>query len=364
MQLRAVDCPKCQQRTPFLWLREREAFCDDCFSNHRTSEEKEPAFELLLNPKRGTDCTWAPGGDYAFGDVAAFLNGYDLRWKKPLSHSAFGRLLAVLENLVPRPPEIDKARVQRLETLLARMKELRRQIDATREQLRDKRISRDPQRRRNLNNNLVAYRADLVRVEREYERVAPPVHAAVEALRTFSDKVERQIYKRLKDAYDHPQRHLVDAPWEAVGERVYWRILPPGRGGVVDWHNIEEHFSRRTGEQFEVERLRMIYEFNPTRIFVGEDEFEGYFVFIFEDRGRAFLECPKIGNAIYVMNAGDWKVLSRLTKVELRRHQDVHRIPHLGDGWKRKVRKYLAEHAGAAERVGKADGFDGLVMPP
>ena len=77
----------------------------------------------------------------------------------------------------------------------------------------------------------------------------------------------------------------------------------------------------------------------------GHDEFEGYIVFLFEQRGQAFLECPKVGNALYVMKADEWRFLSMESKSELMRLPAVRRIPHIGDGWKRKVRQMLTDSA-------------------
>jgi hypothetical protein len=116
-------------------------------------------------------------------------------------------------------------------------------------------------------------------------------------------------------------------------ERVPWRILPPGQHPFSDIVKYCESLQRqKIGVRYEIERLHRIFGLKPTKTYRGTDEFDGYFVFFFEDHEVAILDCPKVGNAIYVLK-GDWRRFSRLTKSELlSAHQpNVTRVVHSGD---------------------------------
>ena len=84
----------------------------------------------------------------------------------------------------------------------------------------------------------------------------------------------------------------------------------------------------------------MINSLNPASIYVGIDEFEGYFVFYFPDELTAILECPIVGNAIYIIK-GDWQTLSQLNKRELLTdyQMNVRRVIHKGDWFSRLKQK-------------------------
>lgn len=78
--------------------------------------------------------------------------------------------------------------------------------------------------------------------------------------------------------------------------------------------------------------MNKAYEMRPGSIYIGVDEFEGYVVFYFDRTQVAVLECPVVGNAIYVIKS-NWETLSRLSKAQLlQRHQrEVVRIVHAGE---------------------------------
>ena len=67
-----------------------------------------------------------------------------------------------------------------------------------------------------------------------------------------------------------------------------------------------------------------------------------YILFLFSDKNISILDCPIVGNAIYIIK-GDWEELSRLNKSELIDfHSDkVSRIIHRGD-WLEKVIKIVS----------------------
>lgn len=119
--------------------------------------------------------------------------------------------------------------------------------------------------------------------------------------------------------------------------QVSWKILPPG---APPFDRILTHFQQLQEKNKHIEydntRLEKLFTLNPTIIYVGIDEFEGYVVFQFAKTGISVLECPIVGNAIYVLKQ-DWKYLSKLSKRELleEHRTSVIRIIHSGEWFTR-----------------------------
>ena len=99
--------------------------------------------------------------------------------------------------------------------------------------------------------------------------------------------------------------------------RVPWRILPLGEHPypaiVAHFESLAERYKNH---KLEKERLRKIFELEPTIVIIGEDDFERSAIFLFKDSDKAVLECPYYGNATYIIEGG-WMSLSKLTKKEL-----------------------------------------------
>jgi hypothetical protein len=114
--------------------------------------------------------------------------------------------------------------------------------------------------------------------------------------------------------------------------RVSWEILPPGKHPFPE---LVKHFERlqkgEAGSSIDEERLRKLCEFELTDTYTGSDDFRRYIVFDYSRYGFAILECPFVGNAVYIL-IGDWKELSRLSKAELLNldARDTMRITHRG----------------------------------
>ena len=71
----------------------------------------------------------------------------------------------------------------------------------------------------------------------------------------------------------------------------------------------------------------------------GFETFSDYFALIFEDTDKVVLESVNYGNAIYIIE-GDWKILSRRTKAELKTSNKTKVIHHRYD-WFSKLKNYL-----------------------
>ncbi|MDQ3522687.1 MAG: hypothetical protein M3434_10180, partial [Gemmatimonadota bacterium] len=71
----------------------------------------------------------------------------------------------------------------------------------------------------------------------------------------------------------------------------------------------------------------------------GKEGFFGYIVLMFDHTDRVLLECPVEGNAIYVLNSGEDRLL-RMKKQQLRESGEAIRIFHTGD-WYRRLKDEL-----------------------
>ena len=80
----------------------------------------------------------------------------------------------------------------------------------------------------------------------------------------------------------------------------------------------------------------------PDRTFLGTEHWKGYVVFVFERQRVLVLECPILGNAIYVLRA-DWRKFAGMSKQEIldRADPDVERIVHAG-AWRERLRRAVA----------------------
>lgn len=55
-------------------------------------------------------------------------------------------------------------------------------------------------------------------------------------------------------------------------------------------------------DEFDESRLTQIIKLlNPTICYIGKEKFQGYVVFGFDLSEKVVLECPKYGNAIYII---------------------------------------------------------------
>jgi len=116
--------------------------------------------------------------------------------------------------------------------------------------------------------------------------------------------------------------------------KLSWELLPPGKAPFA---KIKSHFQRLAAsgnskhQQYKPERIDTIKRLGPDETYIGSREFEGYAVFYFRAKQVAVLDCPFVGNAIYVIR-GDWQRLSHLSKAELLAFhpKQVRRIIHRG----------------------------------
>jgi hypothetical protein len=129
--------------------------------------------------------------------------------------------------------------------------------------------------------------------------------------------------------------------------KLSWEILPPGSSSDVA--TLEDRFSCAIKDAVscaspnEIEeakkRFKSIFKLKPVEIFRGLHSFSDYFALLFEETDKVILESIFYGNAIYIIE-GNWKVLSRKTKAELKKHPNTKVISHRYD-WFSKLKNYI-----------------------
>jgi hypothetical protein len=153
----------------------------------------------------------------------------------------------------------------------------------------------------------------------------------------FEVEISDESASNLLSLQIDPDVPIKSVPWELLESK------------HTQWEDLIRHYDKRSkskNELYDIERLKFVYHFNPSEIYVGKAAFEGYVVFCFEAKERVVLECPKSGNAIYLMKIEDWKRLSQLSKIELLNNyrHDVSRILH-SDKWRYELELWI-EHGG------------------
>ena len=135
-------------------------------------------------------------------------------------------------------------------------------------------------------------------------------------------------------------RHCGDtqsAPLPVRMHYVDWILLPAGTWAIQDLIEHFRHFqSRFPQKRVEPNRLEVISGLNPADCYVGQAGWYGYVAFTFPYSYDTVLECPIYGNATYIIR-GNWKEMSRLTRMQLRRqHPENPFVIHTGS-WESKI---------------------------
>jgi hypothetical protein len=144
-------------------------------------------------------------------------------------------------------------------------------------------------------------------------------------------KVRLKLKKKLLD-------HINSITSE--GTVLDWEVLPPDQ---YDINKIKQYYNddRCAVPKYDFSRLTILYAIKPIRIWRGKGEFRMYHVFEFANTCTAVLECPLVGNAIYLIKK-DWIKLCKLSKMKLLENhsENVVRLTH-HNITKDKIKMYL-----------------------
>lgn len=123
---------------------------------------------------------------------------------------------------------------------------------------------------------------------------------------------------------------------------VDWEILPSGTDFLKELIKRYMHIQAKKPERIiDFTRIKQMARLRPDFVYKGINEYDEYYVLCFSGSSVAVLDCPVVGNAIYVIR-GDWKKLSRLSKGKLldTHSSNVQKIVHRGD-WFDEVKRTL-----------------------
>lgn len=110
-------------------------------------------------------------------------------------------------------------------------------------------------------------------------------------------------------------------------EELDWELLPPSKCTLQKLKLFYVEYSNNN--DYDLSRLTVLFSLKPIAVYKGKNSFNLYHAFIFDHTKNIVLECPKIGNAMYILR-DNWKELSKLTKSELieQHKESISRIVH------------------------------------
>ena len=155
------------------------------------------------------------------------------------------------------------------------------------------------------------------------------------------NSIEEQFLKLMQDLRKELKHLKLPSP-----ELQFWKFIPMGE----DWVDRElqsvqkilpipgSHQDKRELARKErlgnFDRIRLKFS-NQCELHKGLDSLSNYYALVFKDSDFLIFESMEYSNAVYFMR-GDWKILSRLTKAELKRDHFANSISHKGQ-WKSKL---------------------------
>lgn len=345
-ELVQTPCSRCGQTQLVLWTNDREHFCENCLKSRNSNSVR-----MLFYPHALADGTWISKPTASF----SVLREYIEKCMRPTTAGKLGALLVssplavealinFLESkiILPADNSTFNAQSEKLKTLRQSVQKPRDEIAALKETIRE--LERRMSKERNVEDRKVLkqergrIRALASPKQMEVEQLTRQIQALEFArsafLGTHASNVQKHAIERLRREFGKWQKGELDFEFKSPIHRVYWELLKPSGDS---WREIVRHYEylqRVQNERYELERLKQIHDLEPDVIYIGLASFEGYVVFVFKKLDCAVLECPRVGNALYVMDADNWKFLSQLSKTELLGHHraEVRRIIHSW-GW-------------------------------
>jgi hypothetical protein len=317
------------------------------------------AWHVVFSPEQNADGLWVSGTTFEFREIREFVDAC----MRPSAAGRYKELLISLPEIVLALIELMETRIvgpgERDEFLKARALQASLQDDV--ESLKKDQELNEAESR-NLRWHLwheagtdkettsarieelnARWRDIRLRLrEREIE-----LDKAREAIRGFfretSAQEHERIVNRLFREYKAWSRGALVVNFKVPVRRVHWEILKPSGNAWQELVRYFERLSHSHDKRYDLDRLHRIHDFEPDQIFVGRASFEGYVVFVFSNRQMAVLDCPEVGNALYMMETNKWKLLSQMSKTELLRfhREEIHRIVHVS--WWLSDLKYFLE---------------------
>lgn len=173
----------------------------------------------------------------------------------------------------------------------------------------------------------------LAKERREIDRLLTEGHTAKRD--EWAARRARNSQARVEHTAKAPEPPVQHVPFVILGGDT-----PPS---LPELQNYIRLFHRPDpGDVYDDSRLEFLYTFYPTKLYAGRDEFNRYYVLEFAHFHAAVFECPRVGNAVYLVELATWQLWARKSKSELWHDQSgsVRRILHQGE-WQPRLRKAL-----------------------
>jgi hypothetical protein len=276
----------------------------------------------------------------------------DLRDVLVTSENSIRALIDLLESMICVPQhETTYLRLSEEHShLIARLGGPRQELGIVLDQMNglDTKISNvtDASVRKALKQERTSLRTRAEHLQQELDDLVVQVKGTEKAQAEFvadhPSQVHNRVLQRLRREFMNWQRGVLDLDFGPHVRRIYWELLKPSGDSWSDILRHYEYLQRVSNCRYDLERLKKIHNERPDMIYIGLAAFEGYVVFVFSTVELAVLDCPQVGNAIYLMESSDWMWLSHLSKTELLsvHEQQVRRIVH-GQQWLQQLRTVL-----------------------
>ncbi|HTV39858.1 MAG TPA: hypothetical protein VMF08_04740 [Candidatus Sulfotelmatobacter sp.] len=394
MNGKPVNCPNCQLPALVCWVDdEQQILCDKC--RHRAQTYSQNS-RVVFSPVQSDDGIWKTSDDIGFGELREFIEAClhpgEAILLKPFLAASWACVCALVDLLESRTADpLQDAEYLAITQNIRQMQEVISRLSHRKEELQRDASEHEKKLNGNWSNALYG---SLMKKLHKMGNVERRIEDAQKQIETFRDLAE-SILSKHSSAVQHRtiqrlRRQFLDAASSrdftthqiGAGEQLLINEIvehlpfakpPPEESPVCDlnqraersavnplqigsevpvkyvpwilleptdttWQTLVRYYSSLSTirrEEYDFERLKFSYDFKPNEIYLGKAAFEGYVVFCFAVNGRVVLECPRKGNAIYLMTLDSWKPLSQKSKTELlhSHRREVRRVIH-SDQWR------------------------------
>ncbi len=146
----------------------------------------------------------------------------------------------------------------------------------------------------------------------------------------------KEVIYKIKKSRD---RIFADSRQRMIVKEIFWDLLPQGEWRTEGLIKTFKGYGWSKDEFDESRLTQIIKSLNPSICYIGKEKFQGYVVFGFDSTEKVVLECPKYGNAIYIIK-GNWQEITKLSKWEARKLSQVTVIRH-SDSWFERLKQNL-----------------------
>lgn len=317
-QLPIIECPQCKSRVVFFWSNGTDGICEACWKKVVGNSSPDSAFRVLVSPTQASDGRWIQRGVVHFAELRQYidhcLNLQDqcyAREQLTADSKALQNLIEILASLVrPVPKPEDNAEI------LPQLKPLEERLNKLTKEWKQLEQSQKPERK---DHRLVRPTPLMAQLRQQIGDLI----SQIEVLRGTpnDDRLERQrgIVVRIRRDFEKWNAGTLNPVAGLEIRRVPWRILAPAGHLLIELQRYCDKRKELLPQGFDEERLKLVLKLaKPDEpIYEGLDSFDGYLVFEYKRANKAVLECGEVGNALFIMNADRWRLLSTLSKAEL-----------------------------------------------